>query len=176
MQAAKSTAVRLAVTLTFHQGRCAVKEDEQIGASVALIVVALGLVWLGLNGLTHLANKLDLALIKTDNATGPTNSLPSGCLRRRLHVLGAAADLNSDQSRDRKHIRPAAADVRIEGAFRSAQMRPPTGAALQGHGAVVDVPTAATARSSGRAKPAHCQNANARPLRPPKKTLSQIPT
>jgi hypothetical protein len=55
---------------------------------------------------------------------------------------------------------------RIEGAFRSAQTRPPTGAALQGHGAVVDVPTAATARSSGRAKPAHCQNANARPLRP----------
>jgi hypothetical protein len=78
MQAAKSIAVRLAVTLTFHQGRCAVKEDEQIGASVALIVavVALGLVWLGRNGLTHLANKLDLALIKTDN----------GALRHRSRV------------------------------------------------------------------------------------------
>src|SRR5688572_29977703 len=70
MQAAKSTAARLSVTLTLRQGRWVhVEEDEQVGGAIALVlaVVALELARCGRDRLADLADELDRALIEADH-------------------------------------------------------------------------------------------------------------
>src|SRR5215472_10077458 len=71
MQAAKSMAVRLSVTLTLRQGRCASRKTNRLTVPLRLyfIIVAPALAWLGRDRLAHLANELGGALIKADHRT-----------------------------------------------------------------------------------------------------------
>ena len=69
MHWAKSHAVRLSLTLTLRQGRCASRKDEQVDRAVAavLAVVAFALAGFGRDRLPHLADQLGRALVEADH-------------------------------------------------------------------------------------------------------------
>src|SRR5262249_2732499 len=100
MQAAKSTAVRLSVTLTLRQGRCTSRKVNRLRCRCACTRnLALQSPRLGLDRLANLADELGRAFVETDH-----RALPVRLFSMEVEHVFHAGDKLAVDVRDAPHV------------------------------------------------------------------------
>ena len=99
MQTAKSTPVRLSVTLILRQGRCTSRKTNRLAVPLRFAVVSLELARSGRDRLPHLADQLGRALIKTDY-----RALSIGRLRIEVEHIFHTGDKFAIHLRNAPHV------------------------------------------------------------------------